>query len=115
MTNLDRTHILEVRDCKAEPLAVSEWGGTVWIKSMSGAERDAFRTAITDAPPGDVGRFTAALLVLTLVDEAGVKLFELADVDALAAKSASVLDRVAKEAMRVNGMSEVATDDAIKN
>jgi hypothetical protein len=115
MTTLDRNRILESKDCTYHAFDVPEWGGTLHIKSMSGSERDAFRSAIADAPAGAVGRFTAALLVLTLVDEGGVKLFELHDIDALAAKSAAVLDRVVQEAMRINGMAEQSAEVATKN
>ncbi len=115
MNLLNKLAILSATDCRIETVDVPEWGGAVRIRAMTGAERDAFRTTISDGASNEVGRFEAALLALTLVDENGNRLFELAELDALRAKSATVLDRVAKEAMRINGMDADSQDAAAKN
>lgn len=115
MTLLSKLAILSAQDCKHELLDVPEWGGAVKIRAMTGAERDAFRVQISDAGDKNVGLFEAALLALTLADENGNRLFELADIEALRAKSAAVLDRVAKAAMKINGMADDSVEDAEKN
>lgn len=115
MNLLNKLAILSASDCRIDTVDVPEWGGAVRIRAMTGAERDAFRTAIADGPSAEVGRFEAALLALTLVDDSGQRLFELAELDALRAKSAAVLDRLAKEAMRINGMDAQSQEAAAKN
>ena len=39
---LTKDAILQAQDSKLEKLEVPEWGGHVFIKSMSGTERDNF-------------------------------------------------------------------------
>ncbi len=115
MTLLDREAILGAKDAHQEVVNVPEWGGNVCIRAMSGAERDDFRAAIEGAETSLVGKFEAPLLALTMVDEEGKRLFSIDDVEALRAKSATVLDRLAQIALRVNGMSAEAQEEAAKN
>lgn len=111
---LSKEQILAAKDWTSEVVAVPEWGGDVHIRAMSGAERDAFRSAI-EGEQREVGKFEASLLALTLADENGGLLFTLEEVEALRGKSAAVLDKLAAEAMRINGMTAQAQEDAVKN
>jgi len=117
MTLLNKSAILGASDLKHEDVPVPAWGGTVRIRNMTGAERDAFRAAI--AAQGEagvpIGKFSAALLVATCVDESGVRLFDADDMAALQAKSAASLDAPAAVAMRLNGLGAGAVEDAEKN
>lgn len=116
MSLLSKTAILGADDLKHEDVEVPQWGGTVRVRMMNGSERDEFRTAI--AGSGDVvpvGRFSAALLAATCVDEHGRRLFTMGDVEALQAKSAASLDAPAQVAMRLNGLGGTAVEDAAKN
>lgn len=115
VTLLDREAILGAKDTHQEVVHVEEWGGHVCIRAMSGAERDDFRAAIEGKDASLVGKFEAPLLALTLVDEEGKRLFSIDDVEALRAKSARVLDKLTQIAMRVNGMTEEAREEAAKN
>ena len=115
VTLLDREAILGAKDTHQEVVQVEEWGGHVCIRAMTGAERDDFRTAIEGTETSLVGKFEAPLLALTLVDEEGKRLFTIDDVEALRAKSAKVLDRLTQIAMRVNGMTVEAQEEATKN
>lgn len=115
VTLLNKEAILNVKDTHQEVVHVEEWGGHVCIRAMSGAERDDFRAAIEGKDTSLVGQFEAPLLALTLVDEEGKRLFSIDDVEALRAKSAKVLDKLTQIAMRVNGMTEEAQEEAAKN
>ncbi len=115
VTLLNKEAILNAKDTRQEVAEVPEWGGHVCIRAMSGAERDDFRAAIEGAETSLVGKFEAPLLALTLVDEEGNRLFSIDDVEALRAKSATVLDRLTQIAMRVNGMTVEAQEEAAKN
>lgn len=114
-TLLSRSAILAAADLKHEDVHVPAWGGTVRIRVMTGAERDSFRTSIASDAGVPVGRFSAALLAATIVDESGACMFTVADIDALQAKSARSLDRPAAVAMRLNGLGDKAEADAEKN
>lgn len=112
---LSKTAILESSDLAHEDVPVPEWGGTVRVRAMNGAERDEFRSAISGDGPVPIGKFSAALLVATIVDENGDRLFSAEDMDALQAKSAKSLDVPAEVAMRLNGLGVKASEAAAKN
>ena len=111
---LTRQDILSIRDIRAEVVSVPEWGGDVKIKAMSGKERDAWESALFQISGKDVTmnkeNLRAKLVALTAVDEANVRLFTEADIEALGAKSAAALDRVYQASQRLSGL----TPDDIK-
>lgn len=112
---LGKAAILGAEDLKHEDVEVPQWGGTVRIRVMNGEERDEFRAAIASDGPVPVGKFSAALLAATCVDESGERLFSMDDMKALQAKSAVSLDAPAAVAMRLNGLGATAVEDAVKN
>lgn len=115
MTLLSKSSILSADDLKHEDINVPAWGGSVRVRAMTGTERDEFRALTADADSTRIGMFAAALLVATLVDESGERLFSANDMAALQAKSASSLDGPAMVAMRLNGLGGGAVEDAEKN
>ena len=117
---LTRDQILEAPDLKTEAVQVPEWGGSVLVRSMNGADRDAFEASmITTLADGtrkpDMANMRAKLVALTVVDEAGNRLFDITDVARLALKSATALERVFIAAQRLNGIGPASEDDAVKN
>lgn len=112
---LSKSAILGASDLPHEDVAVPAWGGSVRVRTMTGAERDDFRSSIASEDGVPVGKFSAALLAATCIDEAGVRLFTMDDMEALQAKSASSLDAPAAVAMRLNGLGATAVEDAVKN
>lgn len=108
-----RDLILSAADLKPVAEVVPEWGVTVYVRPMSAADRDAWdfeqyealdaAKAKGDKYGGSRG-FRSRLLVRTLCDEAGAAIFGPADIAALDAKSAAVLDRLYVLAQRVNGL-----------
>jgi hypothetical protein len=112
---LSKSEILGAEDLKHEDVHVPQWGGSVRIRMMTGAERDEFRSSVSDEGCVAVGTFAAALLAATCIDEAGIRLFTMGDMAALQAKSATSLDGPAAVAIRLNGLSVTAVEDAEKN
>ena len=117
---LTKDQIFEASDLKTQTVNVPEWGGSVAVRSMTGADRDAFEDSmITVLPDGtrapNMTNMRAKLIALTVVDEAGNRLFEAADFDRLACKSASALERVFAAAQALNGLGGQAEADALKN
>ena len=116
---LTKDAILQAQDSKLEKLEVPEWGGHVFIKSMSGTERDNFEaeTYVTKGKKVEFNRenFRARLLVRTLCDESGSPIFARKDIDALGAKSAKALDRCFSVSQRINGLSAEDVDELTKN
>ena len=117
---LTKDQILEANDLKTQSVEVPEWGGSVLVRTMSGTDRDAFEASmITLSPDGtrkpNMTHMRAKLVALTVVDDAANRLFDASDVDRLALKSASALERVFEAAQRINGLGVDAQDDIAKN
>lgn len=118
--NLSKDQILEALDLKSVTVDVPEWGGSVLVRTMTGADRDAFEASmVTTNPDGsrtpDMRNLRAKLVALTLVDDANNRLFEVSDIPRLAMKSSAALERVFEAAQRINGLGAKAEDDAAKN
>ncbi|WP_454737592.1 hypothetical protein [Cupriavidus necator] len=117
---LSKEQILAADDIKFETVEVPEWGGTVIIRMMSGAARDAYEASMVGFKNGqrvaDLTNMRAKLVAATLVDEAGNPLFaDESDVAALSAKSAAALERLFKVAQRINGIGTESVEEAQKN
>jgi hypothetical protein len=112
---LTRDAILAAQDLKRIEVSVPEWGGTVLVRAMTGAERDAWEQSLTVGGKLDVSNVRARLVASCAVDESGALLFSPADAVALGSKSGAALERVAKVAQRLNGLTEEALEDARGN
>lgn len=114
MPVLDRESILAVEDIVIELIPVPEWGGDVFVKGMTGRERDLFESGIVqisgDDSKIDMRDVRAKLCAKSICDESGKRLFSEADVKELSKKSAKALQRVFEVAQRLSGIS----DDDVK-
>lgn len=102
MSCLSASQILAANDVKVEAVEVPEWGGTVYVKTLRGTDRDAFEESLSkekDKP------FRCRFLVMTLCDESGTLLFKPDQIAALGEKSSLVLNRVFDKAWEVNYFS----------
>lgn len=115
MALLTKDEILAADDLPTEDVEVPEWGGTVRVRTLTGAERDRFEESITQVKGGSVktnyANLRARLVALCAVDEQGRRLFSDADAAALGRKSAAALDRVFIAARRLNGMSDADIEE----
>jgi hypothetical protein len=107
---LTRDQILNADDLKYEEMDTPEWGGVVRLKVMTGIERDDFEQSVFDMKGKDtkvnLKNFRAKLLVKVIVDEAGKRVFEEADIERLALKNSKVLDRLFNKAQEINGIGQ---------
>lgn len=108
MSVLTRQQILEAKDLITEKVNVPEWGGDVFVKTLTGLQRDAFEASIVgeDGTKRNMKNMRAKLVALTVVDEASKCLFKFEDASALGKKSGKSLDRVFTIAMRLSGLSQ---------
>ncbi len=110
MTLLSREAILGVDDTHTERVDVPEWGGYVFVKTLSSDERDIFESDIIQGPSKEgehnLKQMRSRLAVLTVVDADDVHLFTMDDVTVLGAKSAKAMDRVYAVAQRLSGISD---------
>lgn len=115
---LTKEQILAADDLKRERVEVPEWGGHLFVGTITGAARDEFETVIFEpnkSPRERLRNIRARLVALTAVDEEGNLLFSQEDVEALGKKSAGVLDRVFSVAQRLNGLSKEDAENLAKN
>jgi hypothetical protein len=109
---LTKDEILKADDGDVAKVEVPEWNGHVYVRTMSGTERDKFEAAFVGRNgPMPMANIRAKLLVMTLCDEKGNRQFADTDVGVLGRKSAKALDRAFGEAMRLNGIGEEAIEE----
>jgi hypothetical protein len=105
---LSKAKILAAKDVKlSEAVPVPEWGGDVYIRTISGTERDKFEEAYSEQK---MKAFRVRFLVLTLADESGERLFGDADIDALGGKSSVVINRLFDKAWQHNAFTDAAVE-----
>jgi len=116
---LTRDMILNIQDIETEEVEVPEWGGSVFVKGLSGKERDEYQVSIMqkNGKNYDVNfkNATVKLVVACVVDKEGKRLFETADIDILSSKSGKALNRLYEVATRVSGLSPDDVDELVKN
>jgi hypothetical protein len=113
---LSREQILAAQDLTSEEVPVPEWGGTVRVRMMTGAERDALGASLLGADKKvDMSQYRTRLLAACLVDEEGRPLFGPDEVGLLGAKSGVALDRVYRVAERLNDVGAGAVEAAQGN
>ena len=111
---LDRAAILAADDMRRERLAVPDWGGDVFVRTLTGKERERLENAWR-AASGAGENARASLLAVALVDEAGKRLFTDADIEALADKAAPVLDRLFDVACILNRIGDAVVEELAGN
>ncbi|MFD6691110.1 hypothetical protein ACFWEV_35245 [Streptomyces bacillaris] len=118
MALLTKDQITRANDLAHEDVPVSEWGGTVRVRALTGVERDAWEASLVRlGPNGSVqARSTkgvrVGLVARTVVDEDGERLFTDKDMTELNQKSAAVIERLAAVARRLSGIGKEAAEEA---
>jgi hypothetical protein len=100
---LNRAQILNSSDLKKQEVDVPEWGGTVFVRTMTGAQRDSLEGRVKGENRDNIRAYIAAS---TVCDEYGRLLFTAADVTDLGNKSGAALDRIFEVAISLNKISK---------
>jgi hypothetical protein len=111
---LSKSAILAADDSKKIEVDVPEWGGSVFIKVMSGTERDRFESEFV-GDKKNVDMVRAKLVSKCLCDEDGDRLFSEEEVPQLGEKSAAVLDRLFHVCMKHNRFTRDDVDELAGN
>ena len=115
--------ILAADDLEAVWVQTPEWGNGsgVWIRGMTGAERDQFEARVSGLDGGgdqvkmDYTNLRATLVVSCAVDDDGKRLFSGDQVEALGRKSGAVIDRLFDAARKASGIGEDDVKKLSKN
>ncbi len=113
--NLTKDKVLSANDLPVQEVPIPEWGGSVFVRTMMGDERDAFEIAAMNGDGLNRENFRARLAVATVVDADGGRMFDDSDKDALGKKSSAALDRIMSVALKMNGMSPSDVEDMVEN
>lgn len=116
-----RDDILDADDLRREPVEVPEWGleDGLYVQELPALNMQEWATEMEEfqeklqSGTADVD-WRARLLVETLVDEDGERVFEDGDMADLSRKANSVIDRLADQAMRVNGFEPDEMIEAVE-
>ena len=113
---LSKKQILEAVDLKTIKVAVPEWNGEVFVRTLSGEERDHFEQSILgEDRKMNLDNVRAKLCVLTIVDDKGNRIFAETDIIALGKKSGQALDRIYEVSQTLNGIGKNDIEELVKN
>ena len=117
---LSKDEILGMDDIPTEEVIVPEWKNRkVLISGLTAAGRNAYQASLSEIKGNQrkvkLEHSTAKLLVRTIVDANRQPIFQEGDIIRLGTKSAAVLERLAKVAVRLSGMDEEAAAEIVKN
>ena len=117
MKVLTKKDIKDAEDKKTEKIDVPEWGGIVFVRTLTGRERDIIESSIYQASKDNrtSDDVRARLVASAAVDGDGKRLFTEKDISWLNEKSAVALNRVADAARRLAGMMPESISDSEKN
>jgi len=112
---LSKEQILGAQDLRFETVSVPEWGGEVRIRTMTGADRDAYEQSLFASRGPDeksnLRNVRARIVAYSAVDEDGKRIFEESDIAALGEKSAAALERVYLACRRLSAITQEDIDE----
>ena len=114
-----RDDILSADDLPTTEVEVPEWGVTVFVRAMTGTERDVYESNLIeqkDLPMSKrLANMRAKLVVLCTVDADGNRIFNDDDINAVGSKSSSAVSRVAVVAQHLNALTDNDVEEIAEN
>lgn len=112
-----RDQIIAADDIELELVEIPEWGVTILVKSMTGAERGQMLKAVTTKDGQvDISKAISDVLIFTAHDpETEERIFTLADRDLLNEKSGAAIQKAAEVGMRLSGLMPTSIDESGKD
>lgn len=116
---LSKSDILTANDIKIELVNVPEWGGAVYVRGLSGQERDEYEKSMLKIQGTKrelaLRNVRAGLCARSICNVKGERLFSDNEITELGKKSSIALDRVWEVAQRLSGLSEEDVEELVKN
>jgi len=118
---LTRDQIFAVDDIKIEKVNIPEWKGDIFVKGLTGKEKDAWEISQMkfvegeDKPTIIYDNMRAKLCARTICDEKGKLLFKESDIEALGKKSGNALSTIFDIAQRLSGITKDDVKKLAKN
>jgi hypothetical protein len=115
---LNKDQILQADDVEYRDVPVPEWGGTVRLKAITGADRDQYEMSMARAREKgnlDKANFRAVLLSRSICDEGLRPIFQPRDIYELGKKNARILDKLFDVAAELAGIREADKEEVEEN
>jgi hypothetical protein len=116
---LDKQAIFGISDLITQRVEVPQWGGYVLIRSLTTKERGRLELSIHERKGVNVAENLALLrsrmVMLSVVNEEGARMFDDRDIERLEEKSAAAMDLIFTAAMRLSGITKSDVDELTKN
>jgi len=106
---LDRKSIFKAVDIDIKEVSVPEWGGAICVRGLTARERDHFETSIGST--ANLDNLRARLVVLSICDADGERIFKDSDAIELGKKNAQVVNRLFDIARSMSGMTDADVQD----
>ena len=114
--SLTKDQIIAAQDARVTLVDVPEWGGEVCLRTLSGAERDAFEASVSgDGQRHNLVNIRARFAALVIADKQGNRLFDDSDTAMLGKRNAKALDRIFESGRQHNGMTDEEVEELEKN
>lgn len=111
MKDLTGLDVLNANDVEIQPVDVPEWGGRVYVRTMSADARGEWEDLVfDDAGKPKKDHFRANLVVVTCCDAAGTLLFRPDQAAALSAKATGPIERLYDAAAKLNKIRKQDVD-----
>lgn len=107
-----REYIESAQDLNITAVVVPEWKTTAYLRELTVGERQKLFDLVDVNPAGRLGVY---VLLYTLCEKGGERVFGDEDYAVLASKNAKVVDRLGRLAMEHNAMLGGSVDTAKKN
>jgi hypothetical protein len=99
--------ILNLEDVKLTELKIPEWGRTVYVRPMTGVERDSFEAEMMGKPLATrMANIRGRTAVRVVCNEKGERLFRDDQAEAVGKKSAGALSRILVAAQGSSGLGD---------
>ena len=109
-----KDEIMSAVDLPIETVEVPEWKTTVYMRGMSASERDQWEMGLYEGK-NKMENIRARLVVLTLCDELGLRIFKNEEADLLGKKNAKVINRLFEIAQRLSAIGQKDVEELSKN
>ena len=116
---MNRDEILAADDMQIQTVVIPEWGGPVYMRTLSGAAARHVQKIASDSVEGTADEIDVAVALLVRCicagPDDGTLVFTPEDGPAVAEKSVAVINRLSKIAMRQNHMDADSQEATAEN
>lgn len=116
---LTKDMIFKAQDIETVELQIPEWGGAVFVRGMTGHERDKYESSLYQQRGKNqqlnLRNARTKMVVLCTVDQEGKRIFDDKEIGRLSQKSARAIDRIFDLARELSGMTDEDIDELTKN